>query len=76
MPRTRLFKSTAAKIRIGDFAAQSVVNESTAWATWHGVVESITPLGGTFDIRDVHFSNGTWVTLCADDVVWIERTYV
>ena len=76
MLKTRLFRSTAAKIRIGDFAAQSVVNGSTAWAYWLGVVESITPLGGTFDIRDVHFINGTWVTLCTDDVVWIERTYI
>jgi len=76
MPRTRLFRSTAGKIRIDDFVAESVVNGSTWSARWTGVVESITPLGGRLDLRDVHFEGGQWVTLTSDDVVWIERTYV
>lgn len=74
--RTRLFRSTVAKIRIGDFVAESVINGSTAFAGYRGVVESIVHIGGIFDSRDIYFTNGTGCTLDADDRVWIEREYI
>lgn len=70
---TRLFRSTAAKIRLGDFVAESVVNGMTSFARYRGVVETITPLSAT--LRDIHFDNETWVTLTDDETVWIEREY-
>jgi len=70
MPRTRLFKSTAGKIRIGDF----IDNGFTSFTRYRGVVETITPLSAT--LQDVHFDNETWVTLADDETVWIERAYV